>query len=175
MIMASPSSSSTDTGVPISKRMIDMKKSIGASILPSVSSASIVPATVEAAELTSNVQMPDRNTGSEITIFGGLPPLSKICSEPRTEEALSALIISDSTQSAYLQDQIQEATVASEEDRHLEIPIFDPMEVQDRARPDWMNTPASSSYPSPGGHPDRPSTPASRMSLNEIALNARFI
>ncbi|GMH06675.1 hypothetical protein Nepgr_008515 [Nepenthes gracilis] len=38
-----------------------------------------------------------------------------------------------------------------------------------------MNTPASSSHPSPGSHPDRPNTPVSRMSLNEISLRARFI
>ncbi|GMH27784.1 hypothetical protein Nepgr_029627 [Nepenthes gracilis] len=184
--------------------MTGIKKSVGASVLPSFSSASIVQTTVEVAELTSNVQMPDRNTGSKIAIFGGLPPLSKICNEPRTEEAPSALMISGSTQSAYLQDRIQEPAVASEvlpeditipstspakaqsqivanppcfekENRHPKIPVSNPMEVQDRARPDRINTPASSSHPSPGGHPDCPSAPALRMSLNEIALNARFI
>ncbi|GMH29772.1 hypothetical protein Nepgr_031615 [Nepenthes gracilis] len=204
MVLASPTSSSTDTGVPISERMTGMKKSVGESVLPSVSSAPIVQATVEVAELTSNVLMSDRNTGSEMAIFGGLSPLFEICSEPRTEGAPRALMISNSTQSAYLQDRIQEAIVASEvppediaipstgpakaqsqpitnlpcfekETCYPEILMSNSMEVQDRARPDWMNTPASSSHPSLGGHYDRPSTLASRMSLKEIALNARFI
>ncbi|GMH01960.1 hypothetical protein Nepgr_003799 [Nepenthes gracilis] len=184
--------------------MTGMKKSVGTSVLPSVSSVSIAQATVEAAELTSNVQLLDRNTGFEIAIIGGLPPLSEICNAPRTEEAPSALMISGSTQSAYLQDRIQEAAVASEvppeditipsigpakaqfqpianppcsekETRHPEISVSNPMEVQDRVRPDWMNTPASSSHPSLGGHPDRSSTPALRMFLNDIVLNAYFI
>ncbi|GMH30800.1 hypothetical protein Nepgr_032643 [Nepenthes gracilis] len=200
MVLASPTSSSTDIGVPISERMTGMKKSVGESVLRSISSAPIVQATMEVAELTSNVQILDRNTGSKMAIFGRLPPLSEICSEPKTEEAPRALMINDSTQSAYLQDRIQEAAVASEvppediaipstgpakaqsqpvanppcfekETRCPEISVSNPTEVQDRARPDWMNTPVSSSHPSPGGHPDHPSIFTSRMSLNEIALN----
>ncbi|GMH07413.1 hypothetical protein Nepgr_009253 [Nepenthes gracilis] len=204
MVLASPTSSSTDTGIPIPERMAGMKKSVGETVLPSGSSAPIVQGTEEVAELTSNVQMPDRNTGSEMAIFGGLPPLSEICNEPRTEEASSALMISGSTQSAYIEDRVQEVAAASEvspkditipstgpakvqsqpvanrpcpekETCPPEAPVSNPRVVQDRVRPDWMNTPASSSHPSPGGHPDHPSTPASRMSLNKIALNARFI
>ncbi|GMH25306.1 hypothetical protein Nepgr_027149 [Nepenthes gracilis] len=146
--------------------------------------------------------MPDRNTGFEMAIFDGLPPLFEICNEPRIEEASSALMISGFTQSAHLQDQVQGVAAVSEvspEDVTIPsngptqsqpvvnppcpeketcppgVPASNPREVQDRVRLDWINTPASSSHPSPGGHPDRPSTPASRMSLNEIALNARFI
>ncbi|GMH19158.1 hypothetical protein Nepgr_020999 [Nepenthes gracilis] len=40
---------------------------------------------------------------------------------------------------------------------------------KERICPDWMNIPASSSHPSPGGHPDRVSTPisSSKIFLNE--------
>ncbi|GMH07236.1 hypothetical protein Nepgr_009076 [Nepenthes gracilis] len=202
MVLASPTSSSTDSGIPISERMTRMKKSVGEIVLPSGSSTPIVQGTEEVTELTPNVQMLDRNTGSEMAIFGGLPPLSEICNEPRTEEASSALMISGSTQSALLQDRVQGVAAVSEislEDITIPstgpaqsqpvvnppypeketcpsgVPASNPREVQDRVRPDWINTPASSSHPSPGGHPDRPSTPTSRMSLNEIALNACFI
>ncbi|GMH15290.1 hypothetical protein Nepgr_017131 [Nepenthes gracilis] len=202
MVLASPTSSSTDSGIPISKRMTGMKKSVGETVLPLGSSAPIVQGTEEVTELTPNVQMSDRNTGSEMAIFGGLPPLSEICNEAKTEEASSALMISGSIQSAHLQDRVQGVAATSEvspEDITIpstgpaqsqpvanppcpeketcppRVPVSNPREAQDRVHPDWMNTPASSSHPSPGGHPDRPSTPASRMSLNEIALNARFI
>ncbi|GMH11753.1 hypothetical protein Nepgr_013594 [Nepenthes gracilis] len=201
MVLASPTSS-TDSGIPISERMAGMKKSVGETVLPSGSFTPIVQGTEEVTELTPNVQMPDRNTGSEMAIFGGLPPLSEICNEPRTEEASSALMISGSIQPAHLQDRVQGVAAASEvspEDITIPstgssqsqpvanppypeketcppgVPVSNPREAQDRVRPDWINTLASSSHPSPGGHPDRPSTPASRMSLNEIALNSRFI
>ncbi|GMH01155.1 hypothetical protein Nepgr_002994 [Nepenthes gracilis] len=44
---------------------------------------------------------------------------------------------------------------------HPEILTSDPVDIQESIRLDWMNTPASSSHPSPGGHPDRVSTPIS--------------
>ncbi|GMH30795.1 hypothetical protein Nepgr_032638 [Nepenthes gracilis] len=183
--------------------MTSTRKSVEESVFLLVSSAPSVQATKEVAELTSNVQIPDRNAGSELAIFGGLPPLSKISIEPKTEAASRALLISDSTQSACIQDQIQEVVPAprappeaivnpsigpakvqpqpianpphfEKEIRCPKIPVSNPMDVQDRVCPDWMNTPAFSSHPSPGGHPDRPSTPTSRMSLNETALNARL-
>ncbi|GMH31244.1 hypothetical protein Nepgr_033087 [Nepenthes gracilis] len=172
--------------------------------IPSVSTTPSVQAIEEVEEPTSSVQIPDRNAGLELAIFSGLPTLSEISIEPRIEEASGAVLISDSTQSACLQDRIQEVAPASEahsqdavnpsigpakilpqyvvnsprfekEIRCLEIPTSNPIDVQERIRSNWMNTPTSSSHPSPGGHPDLPSTLASRMSLNEAALNAHFI
>ncbi|GMH22656.1 hypothetical protein Nepgr_024499 [Nepenthes gracilis] len=134
----------------------------------------------------------------------GEPAIPSISTAPSViEEASGAVLISDSTQSAYLQDRIQEVAPTSEhlpenvvnpsigpakvqpqsvnpphfekEIRCPEISTSNPMDVQERIRPDWMNTPDSSSHPSPGGHLDRPSTHSSRMSLNEAALNTRFI
>ncbi|GMH02299.1 hypothetical protein Nepgr_004138 [Nepenthes gracilis] len=63
------------------------------------------------------------------------------------------------------------------ETHHPKISTSDPMDIQERIRLDWMNTPASSSHLSPRGHPDRVSTPisSSKISLNEAPLNARFI
>ncbi|GMH01103.1 hypothetical protein Nepgr_002942 [Nepenthes gracilis] len=91
-----------------------MRKSVGEPAFPSVSSAPNVQATEEVTELTSNVQISKRNAGYELAIFGGLPALSKISIDPRTEEASGALLISDSTQSACLQDRIQEVAPTSE-------------------------------------------------------------
>ncbi|GMH11517.1 hypothetical protein Nepgr_013358 [Nepenthes gracilis] len=91
-----------------------MKKSVGESVLPSISSAPSVQAIEEVIVLTSNAQISDMNAGSEMAIFGGLPPLSKISIELRIEEALGALLISDSTQLACLQDRIQETAPTSE-------------------------------------------------------------
>ncbi|GMH09309.1 hypothetical protein Nepgr_011150 [Nepenthes gracilis] len=181
-----------------------MRKSIGEPAIPSVSTTRSVQAIEKVAKPTSSVQIPDRNVGSELSIFSGLPTLSEISIETRIEEASGAVLISDSTQSTCLQDRIQEVAPASEapyedvvnpsigpakvqpqsvinpprfekEIRCPEISTSDPIDVQERTHPDWMNTPASSSHPSPEGHPDRASTPTSRMSLNEAALNARFI
>ncbi|GMH27009.1 hypothetical protein Nepgr_028852 [Nepenthes gracilis] len=114
VVLASPSSFSTDTGVPISERMMGMRKSVGEPAILSVSTAPSVQAIEEVAELTSGVQIPDRNAGLELTIFSGLPGLSKISIEPRIEEALGAVLISDSIQLACLQDRIQEVSPASE-------------------------------------------------------------
>ncbi|GMH02351.1 hypothetical protein Nepgr_004190 [Nepenthes gracilis] len=153
---------------------------------------------------TSNVQMLDRNTGSEAAIFGGLPSLSEICNEPTIEEASNILAIGGSSRSTHIQDQTQGIISAydvpsenvpipsanldeirtqavvdppcpEKEICFPEVPVSNPTGVQDRVCPEWMNTPASSSHPSPGSHPDRPNTPVSRMSLNEISLRARFI
>ncbi|GMH25933.1 hypothetical protein Nepgr_027776 [Nepenthes gracilis] len=113
-------------------------------------------------------------------------------------------MISDYTQSPVLQDRIQEVALAFEassedvvnpsigpakiqpqpiinpprlekEIRCPEISTSNPMDVQERIHPDWMNIPASSSHPSPRGYPDRASTPTLRISPNEAALNVRFI
>ncbi|GMH12312.1 hypothetical protein Nepgr_014153 [Nepenthes gracilis] len=52
-----------------------------------------------------------------------------------------------------------------------------PVDIQEKIRPDWMNTPASSSHPNPRGHPDCVSTLISSLKifLNEATLNALFI
>ncbi|GMH31855.1 hypothetical protein Nepgr_033699 [Nepenthes gracilis] len=177
--------------------MIGMKKSVG-------EGAPSVQAIEEVVEPVPNIQIPDKNIGSELAMFSRLPTISGISIEPRMEEASRDVVIGGSTQSVHIQDQIQEvastlgvftedvvnpsmesAKIRSQPAIHPprldkempcpEIPTSDPMNVQERNRPDWMNTPASSTHPSPGGNPDRPSTPSSRISLNEAALNACFI
>ncbi|GMH07635.1 hypothetical protein Nepgr_009475 [Nepenthes gracilis] len=145
--------------------MTGMRKSVGELVIPSVSTAPRVQVIEEVAKSTSSVQIPDRNVGSKLTIFSGLPALSEISIEPRIEEASGAVVISDSTQSVRLQDRIQEvapAFEASSEDvvnpsigpakvqpqpvvnppcleneiRCREIPTSNPMDVQERIRPD---------------------------------------
>ncbi|GMH00776.1 hypothetical protein Nepgr_002615 [Nepenthes gracilis] len=166
-------------------------------------SAPIAQGVEEVTDPTSNVQMLDRNTGSEAAIFGGLPSLSEICNEPTIEEASNILTIVGSSRSAHIQDRTQgiittydvpsedvpippanldeirtqccQPTPSRKRRCFPEVPVSNPTGVQDRVHPEWMNTPASSSHPSPGNQLDRPTTPVSRMSLNEIALKARFI
>ncbi|GMH03804.1 hypothetical protein Nepgr_005643 [Nepenthes gracilis] len=183
--------------------MTGMRKSIGEPTIPSVFTAPGVQVIEEVARLTSSVQIPEINVRLELAIFSGLPTLSEIFIEPRIEEALGAVVISDSTKSARLQDRIQEVAPTFEaSSEHVVYPSIDPakirpqpdvnpprlekeihcpeistsnpIDVQERIRPDWMNIPASFSHPSPGSHLDRVSTSVLKISLNEIALNARF-
>ncbi|GMH10787.1 hypothetical protein Nepgr_012628 [Nepenthes gracilis] len=122
--------------------------------------------------------MLDRNTGSEAAIFGGLPSLSEICNEPTIEEASNILTIGGSSRSTHIQDRTQGIITAydvpsedvpipsanldeirtqsvvdppcpEKEICFLEVPVSNPTGVQDRVCPEWMNTPASSSHPSP--------------------------
>ncbi|GMH20928.1 hypothetical protein Nepgr_022770 [Nepenthes gracilis] len=145
--------------------MTDMRKSVGEPAIPSVFTAPSVQVIEEVAKPTSSVQIPDRNVGLELAIFSELPTLSKISIEPRIEEASGDVVISDSTQLARLQDRIQEvapAFEASSEDvvnpsigpakvqpqpavnpprlekeiRCPEISTSNPMDIQERIRPD---------------------------------------
>ncbi|GMH31843.1 hypothetical protein Nepgr_033687 [Nepenthes gracilis] len=204
MIQSSSTTSSTDSGIPLSERMGGMNKLTEKTVLPSSVSVSTVQGVEEVTDPTSNVQMLDRNTGFEAAIFGGLPFLSEICNEPTIEEASNILTIGGSSRSAHIQDRTQGIItiydVPSEDvsippanldeirtqsvvnspcpEKEIcfpEVQVSNPSGVQDRVHPEWMNTPASSSHPSPGNQPDRPTTPVSRMSLNEISLKARFI
>ncbi|GMH02990.1 hypothetical protein Nepgr_004829 [Nepenthes gracilis] len=134
--------------------------------------------------------MSERNVELESAIYSGLLVLSEIPIEPKIEDASGVIVIYDSNQLNRLQDRIQEVAPAFEvssedvvnpsielvgiqpqpdinpshlekETHYPEISTSNPMDVQERIRPDWMNTPASSSHLSPGGHPDIASTPAS--------------
>ncbi|GMH22153.1 hypothetical protein Nepgr_023996 [Nepenthes gracilis] len=128
MIQSSSTTSSHDSGVPLSERMGGMNKLTEETVLPSSVSMSTaqgveeltdptsnvqmvsVPTAQgveEVTDPTSNVQMLDRNTGSEEAIFGGLPSLSEICNEPTIEEASNILTISGSSRSAHIQDRTQ--------------------------------------------------------------------
>ncbi|GMH11940.1 hypothetical protein Nepgr_013781 [Nepenthes gracilis] len=82
--------------------MTGMRKSVGEPTILSVSTAPSVQVIEEVAEPTSSVQILDRNVGSELTIFSGLPTLFEISIKPRIEEASGAVVISDSTQSTRL-------------------------------------------------------------------------
>ncbi|GMH30399.1 hypothetical protein Nepgr_032242 [Nepenthes gracilis] len=128
MIRSSSTTSSTDSGVPLSERMSGMNKLTEKTVLPSGVSVSTVQGieeptdptsnvqmvsaptaqgVEEVTDPTSNVQMLDRNNGSEAAIFGGLPSLSEICNEPTIEEASNILTIGGSSRSAHIQDRTQ--------------------------------------------------------------------
>ncbi|GMH23642.1 hypothetical protein Nepgr_025485 [Nepenthes gracilis] len=112
MIQSTSTTSSTDSGVPMSERMGGMRKLTEETVLPSNVSVSTAQGVDEVTDPTSNVQMLDRNTGSEVAIFGSLPPLSEICNEPTIEEASNILTISCSSRSAHIQDRTQEIITA---------------------------------------------------------------
>ncbi|GMH02284.1 hypothetical protein Nepgr_004123 [Nepenthes gracilis] len=192
MIQSSSTTSSTDSGVPLSERMGGMNKSTEETVLPSsvsvstaqgvkeltdptsnvqMVSAPTAQGVEEVTDPTSNVQMLDRNTGSEAAIFGD-----------RTQGIITAydvpsedVPIPSANREEIRTQSVVDPPCPEKEICFPEVPVSNPTGVQDRVCPEWMNTPASSSHPSPGSYPDRPNTPVSRMSLNEISLRARFI
>ncbi|GMH17341.1 hypothetical protein Nepgr_019182 [Nepenthes gracilis] len=129
--------------------MTGMRKSIGEPAIPSISTAP----SVQAIEEMDRIQ--------EVAL---------------AFEASSENVVSPSIGLAKVQPQpAVNPPHLEKEIRCPEIVTSNPMDIQERIRPDWMNTPTSSSHPSPGGHPDRASTPVLRISLNAATLNARFI
>ncbi|GMH01132.1 hypothetical protein Nepgr_002971 [Nepenthes gracilis] len=121
--------------------MTGMRKSVGEPAIPSISTAPSVQAVEE----------------------------DRIQEVATTFEASSKDVVNPSIGPAKVQPQpVVNPPRFEKEIRCPEIPTSNPMDVQERIHPDWMNTPASSSHPSPGGHLDHASTPTSRISLNEV-------
>ncbi|GMH06571.1 hypothetical protein Nepgr_008411 [Nepenthes gracilis] len=177
MIQSSSTTSSTDSGVPLSERMGGMNKLTEETVLPSSVSVSTTQGVEELTDPTSNVQMVSAPTAQgveEVTDptsnwFFSIGPYSRSAHVPSEDVPIPSVNLDEIRTQSVVDPPCPEKKIC-----FPEAPVSNPTGVQDRVCPEWMNTPASS-HPSPGSHPDRPNTPVSRMSLNEISLRARFI
>ncbi|GMH21862.1 hypothetical protein Nepgr_023705 [Nepenthes gracilis] len=184
MIQSSSTTSSTDFGVPLSKRMGGMNKLTEETVLPSSVSVSTGPGVEELTDPTSNVQMvsaPIAQGVEEVT-----DPTSNARMLDRNTDRTKGIITAYDAPSEDVPippanlDEIRTQFVVGppcpkKEICFPEVPSVQSDRVQDEFVRNGMNTPASSSHPSLEINPIAQILLLQGCLSNEIALKARFI